>query len=124
MNPTRPPVAQTRPAGLGPAHARAAPPAQPPPPGTAGVEAAKAAAEAAEAERYKAERTQAVVLAAGALVLADTIRTGVALPDLATETDVITATEKLIGVRISVAFKTAEAFIAEAEKRLGGKLPL
>jgi hypothetical protein len=118
MNPTRPPVAQTRPAGLGPAHARAAPPPQPPAPGTAGVEAAQAAAKAAAETAYQAERAQALSIAAAALLLADTFRNGLFPPGEPVPEAQTPANQ------VKSAFDLAEAFIAEAEKRLGGKLPL
>jgi hypothetical protein len=56
------------------------------------------------------KRNEALVIAAAALVLADTIGKGMTVTDHAGA--------------IANAFDLAEAFLTEAEKRLGGKLPL
>jgi hypothetical protein len=71
----------------------------------------QAAAEAAADAHYQSKRVEAVTLAAAALILADTISKGLRPEDGASP-------------RIAHAFTLAEAFIGEAEQRLGGKLPL
>jgi hypothetical protein len=69
----------------------------------------QAAAEAAADAHYQVKRKEAIVIAAAALTLAEVIGKG--LPPAG---DVVT---------LESAFKVAEAFIVEAERRLG-KLPL
>jgi hypothetical protein len=83
-------------------------------PGTTGVEAANAAAKAAQDAAYQSKRAEALTIAAGALVIADTVAQGLRPGAVATDGP---------GNRIEAAFNIAEAFIAEAERRLGGKIP-
>jgi hypothetical protein len=73
----------------------------------------QAAAEAAADAHYQGKRAEALILSAASLVIADVIARGLE-PD----------TAELPTTRMTQAFTIAEAFIAEAEKRLGGKLPL
>jgi len=69
----------------------------------------QAAAEAAADAHYQTKRSEAIVIAAAALTLAEVIGKGLPPADEP--------------VTLESAFNVAEAFIAEAERRLG-KLPL
>lgn len=63
---------------------------------------------------YPKQRAKAVTVAAGLLVLADVIGQGLAKKGA--------ALNDTSAARLDMAFEMAEAFVAAAEKRLGGKI--
>lgn len=65
---------------------------------------------------YTKYRAQLVTAGAAALVIAETIAAGLPNRDLAVNDGP--------QQRVKMAFDVAEAFIVEAEKRLGGQIPM